>query len=257
MKPTLSVYALPKFIDPEELVGGTAVVIDVLRATTTIAYALDAGAKQIIPCLEIADALAAAEQFSPDEVLLGGEREGSPIEGFDLGNSPDEYTPERVEGKTVVFSTTNGTRAINHARAADEVFLAAFVNAGAVARRLFDREHIHIVCAGTDGKMSDDDVLLAGMLVERLQREGGMVYQQNGQAMTTREMWLHSFALPQALGAEPLDPDRLAAELRKSLGAQNLMSLGLDDDILAASWISRFDLVPRLDLKTMRIRAEG
>jgi len=257
MKPTLNVYALPKFVDPRELAGGTAVVIDVLRATTTIAYALDAGAKQIIPCLEIADALALAEQFSPDEVLLGGEREGSPIEGFDLGNSPDEYTPERVEGKTVVFTTTNGTRAINHARAADEVVLAAFVNAGAVVWRLVDREHIHILCAGTDGKMSDDDILLAGMLVERLQREGGMVYQQNGQAMTARETWLHSFALPQALGAEVLDPDRLAAELRKSLGAQNLMSLGMDDDILAAAWISRFDLVPQLDPKTMRIKVQG
>jgi len=257
MKPTLNVYALPKFVDPRELAGGTAVVIDVLRATTTIAYALDAGAKQIIPCLEIADALALAEQFSPDEVLLGGEREGSPIEGFDLGNSPDEYTPERVEGKTVVFTTTNGTRAINHARAADEVVLAAFVNAGAIVRRLVDREHVHILCAGTDGKMSDDDILLAGMLVERLQREGGMVYQQNGQAMTARETWLHSFALPQALGAEPLDPDRLATELRKSLAAQNLMSLGLDDDILAASWISRFDLVPQLDPKTMRIKVQG
>ena len=189
------------------------------------------------------------------EVLLGGEREGSPIEGFDLGNSPEEYTPERVEGKTIIFTTTNGTQAINHARAADEVVLAAFVNADAIIRRLVDRQHIHILCAGTDGKMGDDDVLLAGMLVERLEREGGMVYQQNAQAMTARETWLHSFSLPQALGAEVLDPDLLASELRKSLGAQNLLSLGLDNDILAAAWISRFDIVPKLDTKTMRISA--
>ena len=118
----------------------------------------------------------------------------------------------------MIFTTTNGTRALSHARTAAEVLLAGFVNAGAVARRLADREHVHIICAGTDGKIGDDDVLLAGLLVERLQREGGMVYQQNGQAMTARETWLHAFALPQALGAEPLDPDRLAAELRKSLG---------------------------------------
>jgi 2-phosphosulfolactate phosphatase len=257
MKPTLNVYVLPKLVDPQGLAGGTAVVIDVLRATTTIVYALDAGAKQFIPCLTIADALAAAGQFSRDEVLLGGEREGSPIEGFDLGNSPDEFTPERVEGKTIVFTTTNGTRAINHARMADEVVLAAFVNAAAIVRRLVDRQHVHILCAGTDGKMGDDDVLLAGMLVERLQREGGMVYQQNAQAMTARETWLHSFSLPQALGAEVLDPDLLASKLRKSLGGQNLLSLGLNDDILAASWISRFDLVPRLDTRTMRIGVKG
>jgi 2-phosphosulfolactate phosphatase len=257
MKPTLNVYALPKLVDPQELAGGTAVVIDVLRATSTIAYALDAGAKQIIPCLTIADALAAAVQFSRGEALLGGERDGSPIEGFDLGNSPEEYTPERIEGKTIIFTTTNGTTAINHARAADEVLLAAFVNAGAIVRRLIDREHVHILCAGTDGKMGDDDILLAGMLVERLQREGGLVYQQNAQAMTARETWLHSFSLPQALGAEMLDPDLLASVLRRSLAGQHLVSLGLDDDILAASWISRFDIVPRLDTKTMRIRVEG
>jgi 2-phosphosulfolactate phosphatase len=257
MKPTLNVYALPKLVDPQELAGGTAVVIDVLRATTTIVYALDAGAKQFIPCLTVADALAAAEQFSREEVLLAGEREGLPIEGFDLGNSPDAFTPERVEGKTILFTTTNGTQAISHAQTADEVLLAAFVNAGAIVRRLIDRQHVHILCAGTDGKMGDDDVLLAGMLVDRLQREVGMVYRQNAQAMTARETWLHAFALPQALGAEVLDPDLLASQLRKSPGGHNLMSLGLDDDILAAAWISRFDLVPRFDAKTGRIGVEG
>jgi 2-phosphosulfolactate phosphatase len=257
MKPILNVYALPKLVSAEELAGSSAVVIDVLRSTTTIAYALDAGVKEIIPCLAISDALALAKQFPPDRVLLGGERDGAAIEGFDLGNSPDQYTPERVEGKTLIFTTSNGTHAINHAKTADEVLLAAFVNADAVVRRLHDRHQVHILCAGTDGKISEDDVLLAGMLVERLQREGGLVYQQNGQAITAREMWLHAFALPQALGAELLDPDRLAAALRKSLGAKNLLALGLDEDILAASWISRFDIVPKLDAKTMRITAEG
>lgn len=257
MKPTLNVYAVPKLVSAEELSGGTAVVIDVLRATTTIVYALDAGARAVVPCLAISDALALAKRLPAGEAVLGGERDGAAIEGFELGNSPDEYTPERVGGKTVVFTTSNGTHAIDHARSADEVLLAAFVNAGAVVRRLVDRENVHIICAGTDGRISEEDVLLAGMLVERLEREGGMVYRQNGQAITAREMWLHAFALPQALGAEVLDPDRVAAELRKGLGAKNLLELGLDADILAASWISRFDLVPVLDRKTMRIRAEG
>jgi 2-phosphosulfolactate phosphatase len=253
MQPTLNVFALPRYVDPAELAGGTAVVVDVLRAATTIVYALDAGAAEIIPCLEVADALALARQLSTDDVVLGGERAGEPIDGFTLGNSPEEYTPEAVGGKTVIFTTTNGTRALYHARAADEVLIASFVNSGAVARRLFDRQNVHILCAGTDGKISDDDVLLAGMLVERLQRAGGMVYQQNGQAITAREQWLHAFALPHALGAEPLDPDFLAAALRKSLGAQNLLALGLDADIRAASQIDRFDIVPQFDPKTGRI----
>ena len=200
MQPTLSVYALPRLVEPEELAGGTAVVIDVLRAATTIAYALAAGAVQIIPCREISDALALADRFPPDEIVLGGERNGVPIDGFQLGNSPEEYSSDRVAGKTVIFTTTNGTRAMDHARAADEVLVAAFVDAAAVVARLLEREKISILCAGTEGHISEDDVLLAGMLVDRLQRQGGMAYQQNGQAITAREFWLNSFALPQALG---------------------------------------------------------
>jgi 2-phosphosulfolactate phosphatase len=256
MNPTLNVYALPNLVSAEDLAGGTAVVIDVLRATTTIAYALDAGAKEVAPCLAISDALALAKQLPPDEVLLGGERDGVAIEGFDLGNSPEEYTVERVGGKTVIFTTTNGTHTINRARAANDVLLAAFVNAEAIVRELLDREHIHIICSGTDGRIGQEDVLLAGLLVDRLLRRSGMGHRQNAQAITARETWLHAFALPQALGAEPLDPDRLADELRKGAGARNLLALGLDADILAAAWLDRFDIVPRLDRETMRIRVK-
>ena len=142
-----------------------------------------------------------------------------------------------------------------HARQADEVLVASFVNAAAIVAKLLDREKISILCAGTNRLISDDDVLLAGMLVDRLQRQAGMVYQQNAQALTARESWLHAFALPQALGAELLGPDRLAERLRKTLGARNLLALGLDADILAAAQIDRFDLVPRLDPQTFRIRS--
>jgi 2-phosphosulfolactate phosphatase len=260
MKPILNVYALPKFADPEDLAGTTAVVIDVLRASTTIAYALAAGAHEVIPCLEIADALAMAEQLrlAAKDVVLGGERQGVAIKGFELGNSPEEYSVDRVGGKTVILTTTNGTRAMIHARSADEVLVASFVNAAAIVAKLLDREKVSIVCAGTDGLISDDDVLVAGLLVDRLQRQAGMVYQENAQALTARESWLHAFALPQALGAELLESDRLAERLRKSLGAQNLIALGLDEDILAAAQVDRFDVLPRLDLKTFRItKAEG
>ncbi len=198
MKPILNVYALPRYVEPVELAGGTVVVIDVLRASTTIIYALDAGAREVVPCLEIADAQKLADQLPTDEIVLGGEREGVLIDGFDLGNSPEDYTPDRVEGKTVIFTTTNGTRAMIHARMADEVLVGAFVNAGAIVDRLVDREKVSILCAGTDGRISEDDAMVAGLLVDRLQRRGGMVYQQNAQAITAREFWMNAFALPQA-----------------------------------------------------------
>ncbi len=144
MPPQIHVYALPKFADPDALAGGTAVVIDVLRAATTIVYALAAGAKTVIPCGEIEKARLIAAKFSPDEIILGGERGGMPIEGFDLGNSPEEYTPVRVRGKTIIFTTTNGTRALLHAKKAKQILLGAFVNASVVVERLIGQENVHL-----------------------------------------------------------------------------------------------------------------
>jgi 2-phosphosulfolactate phosphatase len=256
MKRILNVYALPTLVAAGNLAGDTAVVIDVLRASTTIVYALAAGAKEVIPCLEVPDAVAVAKRFreSSEPYVIGGERGGSPIEGFDLGNSPDEYTSDQVGGKSVVFTTTNGTRAMLSVRSAKEILIAAFVNASAVARELIGKDRIHILCAGTDGHISDDDVLLAGMLVERLERASGNAYQQNAQAATAREFWLHSFTLPKGLGAESLDPETLNDRLRTSRGAQNLLTLGFGEDIRAAAQIDRFDCVPRFYPSAGRIR---
>jgi 2-phosphosulfolactate phosphatase len=253
MKRILNAYALPNLVSPEDLAGDTVVVIDVLRASTTIVFALDAGAKEVIPCLEVSDALAIAKQYSAGQCILGGERGGVPIKGFDLGNSPEDYSPDHVGDKTVIFTTTNGTRAMLHAKAAKDIRIAAFVNVSAVVQTLLDCDRIHILCAGTDGQISEDDVLLAGMLVERLQRQGGIPYEQNAQAITAREFWLHSFALPQGLGVEPINSDLLAERLRASRGARGLLSLGLGEDIQAAAQIDRFTCVPRFDAATQRI----
>jgi 2-phosphosulfolactate phosphatase len=154
----------------------------------------------------------------------------------------------------VVFTTTNGTRAMLHARLARRVLIGAFVNATATYRQLLGEEQIHLLCAGSQGQFTHDDVLLAGMLVERLQRLGGMGYQQNAQAVTARELWLHSFSLPHALAAEPIEPEQLARELSKSPSGKNLLALGLEDDILAAAQIDRFHHAAELDAQAMSIR---
>jgi len=254
MTNVLNVYGLPKLADPEELAGATVVVIDVLRASTTIVAALESGAKEVIPCLEVDDALEIAEQLPAGDFVLGGERGGLPIEGFHLGNSPCEYTYDRVAKQTVVFTTSNGTRAIDRAQQAERVLIGAFVNASAVLEELVGREQIHLMCAGTDGELTREDVLLAGMLVERISRLGGMIYEQNAQAVVARETWLAAFALPLALGAEKLEPERLAAELSNSLGGKNLLEIGLDRDIIDAARIDRFRGVPELDRETFRLR---
>jgi len=253
MPPLLHVYALPHLVQPEELAGGTVVVIDVLRATTTICHAVAAGVDEVIPCLEVEEALATAESLS-GKVVLGGERKGVRIDGFDLGNSPGEYTPDRLDGATLAFTTTNGTRAMHHAHLAPRVLLAAFVNASAVVQALLDEPQVYILCSGTCDQYSEDDVLLAGMLVERLERIGGFSYAQNAQAATAREYWLHSFPLPKAMGAESLEPELLVPKLRLSAGGRNLIAVGLEDDLVDAAQIDRFDCVPEYYPATGRIR---
>lgn len=250
----LNVYAVASLADPKEMAGDVAVVIDVLRAATSIVSALDAGAKGVIPVLEVDEAVALAKRLPDGEALLGGERGGLPIDGFDLGNSPGQYVRDVVGGKTVVFTTTNGTSAIHRARRARRVLIAAFVNATAVADALLGQERIHLICSGTQGQYSDDDVLLAGMLVDRIDRQGGAIYELNAQAITARETWLHRFPLPQALGGEPLDPERLADQLRGSLAGKRLAALGLEDDILRAARLDCSSSVPELHAEEDCIR---
>ncbi len=255
MRQHLSVYELPTQFDPVELAGTTAVVIDVLRATTSILYALDAGAAEVIPCLEIDDALRAAADYPRSRVVLGGERGGLRIEGFDLGNSPLEYAAPAVAGKTVVMTTTNGTRAMARCRAADEVLVGAFVNAGALADRLASRQRIALVCAGSDDDVTRDDVLFAGLLVDRLQRGSRNAYRLNVHAIDARQCWIDAIPRSMASGGEKIPPGVLADQLRKSLAGQKLVAIGMEDDLYAAAQLDRFQLVPQLDTARMRIQA--
>jgi len=154
------------------------VVFDVLRATSTIVTALHNGAKAVIPVAEISEALA-IRQKQPG-VLLGGERDGVRIRAaqtggrdFDLGNSPREYTPEKVRGKTIVSTTTNGTRALRACAGAQTVLAASFLNLTATAQfiRQLQPAELLLVCAGTRENMADEDVLAAGALGEMLVNE--------------------------------------------------------------------------------------
>ena len=159
------------------------VVFDVLRATSTIVTALHNGAKAIIPVSEISEALAFKNsEFgirNSEFILLGGERDGVKIRAaqtggadFDLGNSPREYTPEKVRGKTIVSTTTNGTRALRACAGAKTVLAGSFLNLGATAEFINRLQPVELllVCAGTREKMALEDALAAGKLCELLAR---------------------------------------------------------------------------------------
>jgi 2-phosphosulfolactate phosphatase len=254
--PTAYVHLLPDLVAEEKLAGSTAVVIDVLRATTTIVHALAAGARQIIPCLTVEDARAAAARLANEKALLGGERQGVRIEGFDLGNSPTEYTLATVGGRTLVFTTTNGTRAMLRCRQARQVLLAAFANRSAVLAALAAEPVVHIVCAGTGGLITREDVLVAGSLVAGLNANSA-AWELNDEAAIARDAWL-------AVGVEtdlasgkrelagiandraPATSERLVRALEASHGGRNLLREGFPQDIATAAQLDRFDILPRL-----------
>ncbi|MGA2854288.1 MAG: 2-phosphosulfolactate phosphatase, partial [Verrucomicrobiota bacterium] len=159
------------------------VVFDVLRATSTIVTALHNGAKAIIPVSEISEALAFKNsEFgvrNSKSILLGGERDGVKIRAaqtggtdFDLGNSPREFTAEKVRGKTIVSTTTNGTRALRACVGAKTVLAGSFLNLGATAEfiKMLKPAEVLLVCAGTREHRADEDVLAAGALCEILDR---------------------------------------------------------------------------------------
>ncbi|REK13063.1 MAG: 2-phosphosulfolactate phosphatase [Planctomycetota bacterium] len=242
--PYLRVNFLPELVAGDALAGAAVAVIDVLRATTTAIAALAAGARDVLPCLTIEDARRRAAEFPVGEAILGGERGGTAIEGFDLGNSPLEYTPHVVAGKSVVLTTTNGTKALLHCQAAAEIVLAGFVNLTAAADRLLKAANKHggpidVVCSGTDGAVTREDVLLAGALVDRI--AGDDCPAIDDQAALARDAWRTVFGSGEDL------PARLLPALVASRGGRNLSALGMQRDIEFAARVDEFQLVPRFD----------
>jgi 2-phosphosulfolactate phosphatase len=143
----------------------TVVVIDVLRATSTITHALVNGARSVLPVGSVEDAARMAEQIGRDAVLLCGERDAEPIRGFDLGNSPAEFTAGRVAGKTLVMTTTNGTVALLAAAGAAKCLVGSFLNVTAVAEQLAaDGADALLLCAGRAGAFALEDAMCAGRI---------------------------------------------------------------------------------------------
>jgi len=256
---SLKVHFLPLLTSPEELAGGAVVVIDVLRATTTIIHAVAAGAREVIPCLEIDEARRAAANHPPGEALLGGERGGLKIEGFDLGNSPEEYNRATVGGKTVVLTTTNGTRAMMLCRQSKRVLIGAFVNASAVARELMQEERVHLLCAGTEGEITREDVLFAGRVADQLLRlAAASEPEQNDPCRIARECYLTVVSAvcsnaESAADAPAQETAVLSQELRHSKGGRNLIGVGLEHDIGIAAQVDRLAIVPELSLASWSI----
>jgi 2-phosphosulfolactate phosphatase len=257
MSRALYVHLLPTLFEPGDLRGGTAVMIDLLRASTTIVHALAAGAAAVVACGEIDEARSAAANLSAaGPVLLGGERGGRLIEGFDLDNSPLAYTPGRVAGRTIVFTTTNGTRALRRCAEAERVLIGAFVNLQAVADAVVAPAHqgrrtsgiggagsVHLVCAGTGGEITGEDALCAGAFAAELTRAG---LSPGNDAVGLVSDYFQANATSAA---------RLLDAARAGRGGRNLCELGYEADIERSVQRDLFDVVPEYDARTGRIVA--
>jgi len=254
--PQISVHYLPQFVAEADLAGSIVVMVDLLRASTTICQALSAGAKCVVPSVEVDETFAKAsahvqQNGDRSEILLGGERGGQRIEGFDLGNSPLDYTPDQVFQRTVLFTTTNGTKALAHARLAERVLIGAAVNRKAIVVEIAAAERIDILCAGTGGKVTREDILAAGAIVYQL-AASQLARTTNEWADAACREWQELLTTARALGRTP--SEQFAVELQNTLGGKNLLALGFDDDLPHCAQLDTLDVVPELDRATGQIK---
>jgi 2-phosphosulfolactate phosphatase len=228
----VDVFFSPAVVDEASVEGRTAVVIDVIRATSCVVEALANGARGIFPTALPEEAVKLASSLGREDTLLCGERKGLKIEGFDLGNSPRDFAEEVVRGKQLVMSTTNGTRAFLSAEDADQILAASFLNLSAVTRRLQGVEALTIVCAGRENRFSMDDALCAGFLLKTLVETGGVEIRGNDAARAVLDM------------AEKYLPDE--AFLRSTGAGKALEEIGMDEDLAFCALLDRHDIVPEM-----------
>lgn len=226
-------------VDEEAVRGSTVVAIDVLRATTMIATLFHAGASQVWPVTEVDEAIALARRLGPG-TLLAGERDGLPPDGFDLGNSPLEVVAERVAGRRVVLTTTNGTRAISRAKEAAHLATGAFVNGAAVIRWLTQTvdDRLYVVCAGTRGRFSLDDALCAGMLLTRFLKDRPLERSGDGASEGVSDAAKAAMALYHQFGAD------LHTHVASCRHGRVLHALGMEADVRYAVRLDELPVVP-------------
>lgn len=238
------VFSPYEFTSRGDITNKSVIVIDVLRATSTIAYALWGyrendvdeilGCSGIIPVETIEEARNLAKNFEKGEVLLAGERFCLKPEGFDLGNSPKDYEPEKIKGKTIIFSTTNGTRALKLAKEAKYITTAAFVNATACTDNVYEMQNdVLILCAGRSNKTTREDTCCAGLLVELLIKRC-QENKQNYELSDAADIALRFFNHYKS-DIEPM--------LESSEAGRNLIEVNLREDIKDCSLIDLLSVV--------------
>lgn len=229
----IDLYLTPDEAERAPLEDRRLVVVDVLRSSTSIATALQNGASKIIPVETVEDATRLAQTLDPKSRLLCGERDGRKVSGFDLGNSPREYTRDRVEGATLVFASTNASPLMAGRLEGREQRVLGYVNLSAVAELALDEGvDLAILCAGKSGRFSLEDAACAGALIRRLAGDGDSVA-LNDAAEMAREYDRRHGANPESI-------------LRVCEHGRYLIELGFEEDLPVCAQIDSVPLVPLL-----------
>ncbi len=228
----LTVCFTPAEVRAGDVDGASAVVIDVVRATSCIVEAMAAGAAAIVPAVSVETAVRLRDRAPDNEVLLCGERQGLRIEGFDLGNSPAEFTCEAVEGKRLAMTTTNGTKALAAAEGAERILPASFLNLGAVADAVRGDRAVVIVCAGKEGRFAMDDTVCAGHLLRRiLDGHAGPAFLDERARAASDLAGIHEVS---------------AGMLARTAAGRALVDVGLGSDLALCADTDRHKIVPMM-----------
>lgn len=226
--------------------GKTVVVIDVLRASSTIVTALTNGCFAVYPVADPGAAAIFKRQLGSD-CLTGGERRGLKIPGFDLGNSPLEYTAAVVGGQRIILTTSNGTQALLEAQNAAEILIGSFLNAGYLSSYLAAKEEVVFFCAGTNGEPAMEDLLCAGLLTERLLNNGV-------EPAITDAARLGLVVYRHLLGNSEADPVTVLGQFQHS---KYLASIGFADDIAYCAQIDARPCLARYQDGRISLVEEG
>ena len=227
----MDVYFSVQSFQEEDLRGKSAVIVDVLRAASSMVTALSNGARKIIPVSAMEDAVKIAQTMDNKDYLLCGEQNGNKIEGFHLGNSPLEYTKEIVADKTLIINTTNGTKAIKKAALANRLYVGCFLNQKSILKVLEDHDDdVVLICSGWQGKMSLEDTLFAGSIIYKMSK--GKL------PKNTKDGVKVAFSLYEKF------KDDLEEAIETSDHAIRLKELVPDGDIPFVCQVDKFDVLP-------------
>jgi len=226
----LDVCLTPSLIPLYQVEDYIVVIIDIFRATSSICYGIENGAEAIIPVAEVDEC--AAYRDKGTHYLIAAERDGSVVEGFDFGNSPFSYTKEKVSGKTVVLTTTNGTQALHLSRKAKKIVIGSFLNLTSLCNWLkTQNDNILLVCAGWKNNFNLEDTLFAGAVIEQL-KSGN--FKLDDPAIAANDLY-------------QTGKDDINQYLKKTSHSERLKKLGIEKDIEFCLQVDLTTAIPVLD----------